>query len=205
MRLFTVWKTEHLSTIVCVFLGKVGGGGWCPLDVGLANCVHLAERTCAAFRVLIDFWFNRHILTFVYVCVLTRDGWVWTGEHVCVFEWEPGKGEGPQVSGQKQLLLCARETSSRERERGETDQQGPDLYMGCALCADSCGDEPDPVPVRGSVRRERAKSRGIMRLTKVGTSRIWFKVMSSENMFIECSHVGWLWWNPCEELGLLMS
>lgn len=134
-------------------------------------------------RVLIDFWFNRHILTFVYVRVLTRDGWVWTGEHVCVFEREPGKGEGPRVSGQKQLLLCARETSSRERERGETDQKGPDLYMGCALCADSCGDEPDPVPVRGSVRRERAKPRGNMRLTKVGTSRIWFKVMSSGNMF----------------------
>ncbi|XP_067228140.1 tensin-2 isoform X1 [Chanodichthys erythropterus] len=40
--------------------------------------------------------------------------------------------------------------------------------MGCALCADSCGDEPDPVTVRGSVRRERAKSRGNMRLTKAG-------------------------------------
>ncbi|KAL1249732.1 hypothetical protein QQF64_020737 [Cirrhinus molitorella] len=80
----------------------------------------------------------------------------------------PGKGEGPQVSGQKQLLLCARETSSRESERAETDQQGPDLYMGCALSADSCGDEPDPVPVKGSLRRERAKSRGNMRLTKTG-------------------------------------
>ncbi|XP_016088649.1 tensin-2 isoform X2 [Sinocyclocheilus grahami] len=40
--------------------------------------------------------------------------------------------------------------------------------MGCALCADSCGDEPDPVPVRGSLRREIAKSRGNMRLTKAG-------------------------------------
>lgn len=87
------------------------------------------------------------------------------------------------MSGQKQLLLCARETSSRESERAETDQQGPDLYMGCALSADSCGDEPDPVPVRGSLRREREKSRGNMRLTKVGTSRIHVQVMSSENMF----------------------
>ncbi|XP_052451137.1 tensin-2 isoform X2 [Carassius gibelio] len=40
--------------------------------------------------------------------------------------------------------------------------------MGCALSADSCGDEPDPVPVRGSLRRERAKSRENMRLTKTG-------------------------------------
>ncbi|KAI7793925.1 putative tensin-like C1 domain-containing phosphatase [Triplophysa rosa] len=40
--------------------------------------------------------------------------------------------------------------------------------MGCALSTDSCGDEPDPVPVRGSVRRERAESRGSMRLTKAG-------------------------------------
>ncbi|XP_059383440.1 tensin-2-like isoform X2 [Carassius carassius] len=40
--------------------------------------------------------------------------------------------------------------------------------MGCALSADSCEDEPDPVPVRGSLRRERAKSRGNMRLTKTG-------------------------------------
>ncbi|XP_021325580.2 tensin-2 isoform X2 [Danio rerio] len=40
--------------------------------------------------------------------------------------------------------------------------------MGCALSGDSCGDEPDPVPVRGSLRRERAKSRGNMRLTKAG-------------------------------------
>uniref|UniRef100_A0A9J8CYG3 Tensin 2a n=1 Tax=Cyprinus carpio carpio TaxID=630221 RepID=A0A9J8CYG3_CYPCA len=78
------------------------------------------------------------------------------------------KREGPRVSGQKQLLLCAWETSSRESKSGETDQQGPDLYMGCALSADSCGDEPDPVPVRESLRRERAKSRGNMRLTKAG-------------------------------------
>lgn len=87
------------------------------------------------------------------------------------------------MSRQKQLLLCARETSSSESECGETDQQGPDLYMGCALSVDSCGDEPDPVPVRGSLRRERAKSRGNMRLTKVGTSRIHLQVKSSENMF----------------------
>lgn len=87
------------------------------------------------------------------------------------------------MSGQKQLLLCARESSSSESECGETDQQGPDLYMGCALSVDSCGDEPDPVPVRGSLRRERAKSRGNMRLTKVGTSRIHLQVKSSENMF----------------------
>ncbi|XP_051515882.1 tensin-2-like isoform X2 [Myxocyprinus asiaticus] len=40
--------------------------------------------------------------------------------------------------------------------------------MGCALSADSCGDEPDPVPVRGSLRRKRAESRGTMRLTKAG-------------------------------------
>ncbi len=87
------------------------------------------------------------------------------------------------MSGQKQLLLCARETSSRESERREKDQQGPDLYMGCALSVDICGDEPDPVPVRGSLRRERAKPRGNMRLTKVGTSRIHLQVKSSESMF----------------------
>lgn len=80
-------------------------------------------------------------------------------------------------------LVCSGKPHPERGKRGETDQQGPDLYMGCALCADSCGDEPDPVPVRGSVRRERAKSRGNMRLTKVGTSRVCFKVMSSGNVF----------------------
>ncbi|XP_052397528.1 tensin-2 isoform X3 [Carassius gibelio] len=40
--------------------------------------------------------------------------------------------------------------------------------MGCALSVDSCGDEPEPVPVTGSLRRERGKSRGNMRLTKAG-------------------------------------
>ncbi len=118
---------------------------------------------------------------FTYVCSQETDECELA--NMCVFEWKPGKGEGPRVSGQKQLLLCARETSSRESERREKDQQGPDLYMGCALSVDSCGDEPDPVPVRGSLRRERAKSRGNMRLTKVGTSRIHLQVKSSESMF----------------------
>ncbi|XP_043080285.1 tensin-2 isoform X2 [Puntigrus tetrazona] len=40
--------------------------------------------------------------------------------------------------------------------------------MGCALSADSCGDEPDSVPVRGSSKGERSKSRRNMRLTKAG-------------------------------------
>ncbi|XP_073731115.1 tensin-2 [Misgurnus anguillicaudatus] len=64
-------------------------------------------------------------------------------------------------------LVCSRNFSQKEGKEGE-DQPGPDLYMGCALSADSCGDEPDPVPVRGSVRRERAESKGSMRLTKAG-------------------------------------
>ncbi|TRY59436.1 hypothetical protein DNTS_027832 [Danionella cerebrum] len=40
--------------------------------------------------------------------------------------------------------------------------------MGCALSAESCGDEPDLVPIRDSLRRERTQSRGNMRLTKAG-------------------------------------
>ncbi|XP_051518239.1 tensin-2 isoform X2 [Myxocyprinus asiaticus] len=63
-------------------------------------------------------------------------------------------------------LVCSGSLSQREGIRRETDQHGPNLYMGCALSADSCGDEPDPVPMRGSLRRERAESRGTMRLTK---------------------------------------
>lgn len=82
-----------------------------------------------------------------------------TDECQRAFEREPGKGEGPRVNGQNQLLSCAgRNFIRREGEEGE-DRPGPDLYMGCALSADSCGDEPDPVPVR--------RDRGSMRLNKV--------------------------------------
>lgn len=106
---------EHNSACV---REKRGGGGWYSLDVVL-RVARLSDRTRASFKPLMDVWFNSHIPTFVYMCVLTRDRWVSTGEHVCVFEREPGKGEGPRVNGQKQLLSCARETSARERERKE--------------------------------------------------------------------------------------
>ncbi len=92
--LFTVWKTELEHNGECVS-GKSRGWGLISSGCWLVSCVHLADRTRAAFRVLIDFWFNGHILTFVYVCVLTRDRWVWTGEHVCVClnkSQEKGKG-----------------------------------------------------------------------------------------------------------------
>ncbi|XP_053499072.1 tensin-2 isoform X4 [Ictalurus furcatus] len=40
--------------------------------------------------------------------------------------------------------------------------------MGCALCTDCCGDEPEPEVLRGTPNRERTHNRINMRLTKAG-------------------------------------
>lgn len=73
-------------------------------------------------------------------------------------------------------------------EEGE-DRPGPGLYMGCALSVDRCGDEPDPVPLRGSVRRERVESRGSMRLTKVGLVDVYWSAAVVGNDARGCGEV----------------
>ncbi|MCJ8741778.1 hypothetical protein PDJAM_G00074560 [Pangasius djambal] len=40
--------------------------------------------------------------------------------------------------------------------------------MGCTLCTDCCGDEPEPEVLRGNLNRERTHNRINMRLTKAG-------------------------------------